>query len=228
MNSVSTPADVVIEYFDSLRWLADSAEDAGDEQVARRFAAMATIMAVTAVDVFFNLWFRALVEDRDDQALRADLIRDLEARVSLDQKLGEWTKRHLPAMLDLKQGPGRAFVELKELRNGIIHFTSTHETIHTPGMIVHGMANTSSYDSLSAKSARDAVSVAEALIEEILRLAGFDEEMISTALAAWIGKRIVKGAGLNYSEVGNLCDTAPPPSHSTAATNMSSNLPTTE
>ncbi len=184
----STPAGVVVEYFESLRWLAESARRATDLAQARRIAAMATILAVTAVEVFLNLWFRVLVDDRNDAKLKARLVSDLDKPMSLDQKLTEWPVRHFNQAFDLVAGAGRAFIDLKAVRNGIVHFKTSHETIQASNVIIHGLANTTHYDALNAASAERALSVAEGVVAEVMRLAGFDEVTANHALAAWIGK----------------------------------------
>jgi hypothetical protein len=154
MQSLSTPSGVVAEYFESLRWLAKSAEETNDEGSARRLAALATISAVSAVEVFLNLWFRSYVAEQEDVDLEMALVKDLKERMPLDEKLSDRPARHFGTGLDLSKGPGREFVLLKDLRNSIVHFDSAHQTIHPPGMIVHGLADTSKYDTLSVPDAR--------------------------------------------------------------------------
>lgn len=150
---------------------------------------MSTILAVTAVEVFLNLWFRVHATERGTNEIRDALVKDLEKRISLDQKLVQWPKRHLHTRLNLKAGPGKAFISLKSRRNSIIHFESSHETIHASNIIVHGLAETTEYDLLSARSAADALATAEELVAEVFRVAGFENEKLESALAAWIGKR---------------------------------------
>lgn len=184
----STPAGVVVEYFESLRWLAKSAEDATDDHQAHRIAAMAVIMAVNAVEVFLNLWFRVVATERNGGAQESQFGQDLARRISLEQKLMTWPTRHLEANLDLRHGAGKAFVELKRVRNSIVHFESSHDTVHTGTVILHGLADTSDYDGLTAASANEALTIAENLVTEIFRLAGFDDATIDHAAAVWIGK----------------------------------------
>jgi hypothetical protein len=187
MPSHSKPTEVVTEYFDTIRWLADSAESTQEERVVRRLATLATVTAVNAVEVFLNLWFRVWVEECKDESLREEFRANLKVRFSLEQKLNTWPKRYFAKELNLKHGPGFEFMKLKNLRNAVVHFTSSHESIHTPGMIVHGLADTSEYDSLDARDARNAVNVAEEIVSELLRIAGFDEATVRGAMASWLG-----------------------------------------
>ena len=188
MPSHSTPSGVVREYFETLRWIAKQAQSIESETHARRFAAISTIQAVAAVEVFLNLWFRASIAGSGDQGQLESFLRDLKANASLERRLSTWPKKFLGQKLDLRKGPGLAFVELKRRRNAIIHFESGYETVHFPRMIVHGLADTSEYDSLSGQDAATALAIAEDFTAEIFRLAGFDSLVTETALSAWIGK----------------------------------------
>lgn len=185
----STPAGVVVEYFESLRWLVKATNGTSDSILARRLAAMCTIMAVNAVEVFLNLWFRVLVTERSNAELQEMFSKELENKVTLEQKLSQWPKKYLFSEMDLSTGVGRAFASLKFRRNKIIHFSSSHETIRAPQIIIHCLADTTDYDALCAASADEALNVAEALVTEIFRLAGFNAIEQNNALAVWIGKR---------------------------------------
>ena len=100
----------------------------------------------------------------------------------------QWPSRYLSAPLDLKAGAGVAFMELKSLRNSIVHFTSSHESIELAGVAIHGLADTSAYDSLSSSEAIWALQTAENFVAGIFRLAGIAEKEIPHALHAWAGK----------------------------------------
>lgn len=106
----------------------------------------------------------------------------------LDKKLKLWPKRYLGKTLDCTAGPGAAFVELKNTRNRIVHFTSTHETFRVENATIHGLADFTEYDSLNYDNARTALETAEALVAEIFRLADVPPERISDVIHAWTGK----------------------------------------
>jgi hypothetical protein len=146
---------------------------------------MATIQAVTAVEVFMTLWFHAFVEEQKDEDLHGALVRDLKAKTSLERRLATWPKKYLGIKLDLRQGPGGDLVRLKNLRNSIVHFQTTHETVRFPQLIMHGLADTTEYDALNSTSAEAALTIAEQFVAEIFRLAKFDAATSTNALAAW-------------------------------------------
>ena len=150
---------------------------------------MSTILAISAVEVFMNLWFRIHASEQSDIALQDALAKDLEKKISIDQKLALWPKRHLKVELNLKAEPVRNFLVLKSRRNSIIHFQSNHESIHASNIIIHGLADTTEYDLLSGASAQEALNTAEEFVAEVFRIAGFDAGTSEVALAGWVGKR---------------------------------------
>jgi hypothetical protein len=178
----------VWEYFQSLRLLVENARQAPSPELCRRAAALAVIMAVTGVEVFLNLWLRVRVAQGEVLGDRETLFKELSKRVHLGHKLSQWPQRFLSAALDLKAGPGGAFVDLKCLRNSIVHFTSPHESIDLGNVAIHGLADTTAYDELSAEKARWALQTAENFIAEIFCLSGLSSKQVSDALHAWTGR----------------------------------------
>lgn len=187
MTTLSSPNRIVWEYFLSLRLIEQSAKSAPSPEISRQQAALALVMSVTAVEVFINLWFRVRVEEGSDPEMRASLLKDLNERRSIEAKLKNWPKRYLGAELDLTSGAGAKFSEIKRKRNSIVHFTSTHETAELGLYSLHGMADTSEYDSLSLSDAEHAVEAAIGLISEIFRLAGLSSTEIAGAMHGWTG-----------------------------------------
>jgi hypothetical protein len=170
--------------------LEQHARDAQSPELARQAAALAVVMAVTVSEVFLNLWFRVRVEEKCIAGHRESFLRDLESRVSLERKLKHWPTRYLSAPLNLSSGAGHEFSLLKTIRNSIIHFTSSHESVEVNSISIHGLADTSDYDALSSKQATWALHTAENLVAEVFRLAGVAEEDIPHALHVWIGKPV--------------------------------------
>lgn len=61
-----------------------------------------------------------------------------------------------------------------------------------PGFAIYGMADTTDYHSLTAKSAIDALQTAEAFLCEIFMLRGISPENLSSALHSWTGKPLIR------------------------------------
>lgn len=189
MTVLSSPNRVVWEYFFSLRRLTDEAKSAPSPELCRQCAALAVIMAVTAAEVFMNLWFRVRIEEQHSVAEKDAFLKDLSfpRPASLDSKLKRWPERYFGIPIDLSSGPGAEFVKLKSLRNSIVHFTSSHDSVELEGVAIHGLADTTDYDGLGYEHANWALRTAENLVAEIIRMAGASEKEVRHALHAWTG-----------------------------------------
>jgi hypothetical protein len=190
MTNLSSPNRIVWEYFEALRRLVVDSRDAEDESTRRQSAALALVMSVTVVEVFFNLWFRVRAEERHSPAEVALLISELghPRPWSLDRKLRHWPKRYLGKELDLTQGPGAEFLKIKALRNSIVHFSSSHTTFEHDNVVIRGLADTTDYDELSFEKARSALFAAEDVIGEVFILAGIAPENVRHMLHGWAGR----------------------------------------
>ena len=188
MPTYSSPNRIVWDYFWSLRLLEENARKAPSAELARQSTALAVVMAVTVVEVFLNLWFRVRIEERNNPGERDAFLKELAARISLDRKVKQWPPRYLAGALNFTSGAGAEFMKLKELRNSIIHFTSSHESVDLGNVAIHGLAETTEYDSLTAANASWALQTAEELVAEVFRLAGIATNEVPNALHAWAGR----------------------------------------
>lgn len=187
VQTQSTPNRIVWEYHRSLRLLAQAAQDSPMADVARQQAALAVIMSVTVVEVFLNIWFRIRVEESGSARDRSSLMDDLSKRKSLDFKLKTWPRRYLSKPIDPQSESWAAFSKVKELRNKIVHFTSSHHSVDIGQLKIHGMVDTTAYDALQGAHAIEAVWAADDLISEIFRLAGCSDVEIRSLMHLWTG-----------------------------------------
>lgn len=190
MTNLSSPNRIVWEYFEALRRLVVESRDAESESTRRQSAALAVVMSVTVVEVFFNIWFRVRAEELYTPEEVAQLVSELghPRPWSLDKKLKHWPKRYLGKELNLNDGPGAQFMKIKALRNSIVHFSSSHTTFEHGNVAIHGLADTTDYDELSFEKARSALFAAEDLIGEVFLLAGTPPENTRHMLHSWAGR----------------------------------------
>ncbi|HMV13164.1 MAG TPA: hypothetical protein PKD88_11915 [Nitrosomonas sp.] len=193
---LSSPQYLVWELFQALRRLCERVGEshiAQNESVSRQDAALCTILAVQCVEVFFNVYFKVLINEPDYAHANEKISNDLDNTMySLEKKIKEWPRHAFGKGLDLGGGAGQKFIALKERRNRLIHFTSSHVTFSMPGFAIYGMADTTDYHSLTAKSAIDALQTAEAFLCEIFMLRGISPENLSSALHSWTGKPLIR------------------------------------
>ncbi|MEC4686652.1 MAG: hypothetical protein VST71_13095 [Nitrospirota bacterium] len=150
-------------------------------------SALCVITAVTGVEVFMNVYFRILITEKHYEHAKTKIMNDLERQISLDKKVKEWPEAAFNKRLNFGSGIGQQFIALKNIRNGLIHFSSTYETLEAPGFTIQGLADTSMYDSLNEYSAYRALETAEHFICEIFKLRGINDDEISGALHTWTG-----------------------------------------
>jgi hypothetical protein len=182
---------MVWELFQALRRLCVRITQypADNESEIRQDAAISIILAVQCVEVFLNIYFRVLVSEAAFAHAAEQVTSDLQnPRFGLDSKLKDWPELVFGKRLNLSEGVGQRFIALKSLRIRLMHFTSTHQTIEIPGVAIHGLADVSAYQSLSAQSALDALYTSEDFLCEVFALRGITPENLPHALHSWTGK----------------------------------------
>lgn len=184
----SSPNRMVWEYFEALRRLCRRVQECKNANEIRQDAALCVILAVNGVEVFLNIYFRILVSERMFESSYERIVQDLKSKVGIDIKIRDWPHVVFGSKINFGSGIGQKFTELKNKRNKLTHFSSSHETIEIPGVIINGVADTSAYDSMSKEMAIAALNIAEDFICEVFRIRGISENEIYHALHEWTGK----------------------------------------
>ena len=187
-GTLSTPQHMVWQYYESLRRRVIGVAGTTDEGAVRQDTATSIMLAVTVVEAFFNVFFRVLVSQSNYVQNEARLLKDIERRKGLEYKLKHWFPEIIGRPLDFNAPAPKAFVELKDLRNKLMHFTSSHQTANVTGLQIQGLADVSVFHSLTAKDAFDALTTAEGMVCEVFRLIGYSEQEIPYHLQSWTGK----------------------------------------
>jgi hypothetical protein len=183
-----SPNKMIWEYFDSLRAMVRNVQNA-DERNIQRQVLPCVFMGIAVVETFLNTYFRILCEKRNCSGCREQTLKEIDGRTSLERKIKTWPKRFFDREIDFNQGIGLRFMNLKDLRNKLMHFKSSYDTVNLPGQIqIQGMVDISSYDGLDKNIALESLLVAEEMLEEIFRLEGISDEQIKHALHLWTGK----------------------------------------
>jgi len=146
------------------------------------------MLAVTIVEAFLNVYARVTVSEPKFAQHEQRVLSDLTKWKSLDYKLRKWPKVIFGKALDPTSPTVSAFFKLKDRRNALMHFTSSHETMQLTGISIQGLANTSALDALTQTDAASALKVAEDMIAELLRVSGIPECKIFQALHLWTGR----------------------------------------
>jgi len=187
-KQVSSANRIIWEYCECLREIIRDIEDMNEAKHIRRKIILCVFMSIAVIETFLNIYFRILAEKSDCPSCGDQTLKELNENMSLDRKIRTWPKRFFHKEIDFGQGIGQRFMKLKSLRNRLMHFQSSYDTLEIPGMTIQGLADTTSYDVLSKDVALESLSVAEGLIEEVFRLKGMSSDEIKHSVHGWIGK----------------------------------------
>jgi len=160
----------------------------GDNSAMRQEVAVVVFLAVTVVEAFFNAYFRILVSETQFREHEQRVLSDLDRRVPLALKVRNWIPLFFGRELDESEGLWFEFRRLRELRNSLMHFRSSHQTFSYGNVVIEGLADTTPYSSLSPESATWAHGVAEGVLEEIFRLRGLTEEQVHASMHQWAAR----------------------------------------
>ncbi|PIT02733.1 hypothetical protein TSA1_19730 [Bradyrhizobium nitroreducens] len=183
----STPNRMVWLYFSALQRRVQAIQATGNG-AAQADIALCLMLTVAVVETFLNLFFRVAVSEPAFAQHKGRITRDLERRASLDHKLRRWPEAVFGRPLDPDDPILRSFFALKEKRNRLMHFTSTHETFAGDGFQIEGLTDTSVLDDLAPTDALTALQVAEDMMRFLLRHRGVAEAALPAALHMWTGQ----------------------------------------
>jgi hypothetical protein len=165
-----SPNSILWRYFACLRRLAHEASTTPDADLQRETAALAVFMAVSAIEVFLNIWFRTFSEAGPVVAHRGTIMADLRSRRGLAYKFKTWPEMCFDKGFDLDRPPAKTFLALVEQRNALMHFTTNYDSIEVPEVTVQGLVDITAYQSLGSPDAANAVRVAEEIVGEFFCL----------------------------------------------------------
>jgi hypothetical protein len=186
--TLASPNTMVNQYFAILRRLVYELDGIKDADIIRQQGTLCIFQSVTVVETFLNLYFRVVVSEKEFKKHEKYYLETIDSRSTLEYKLKNWPKTILGHNLNLDSGIGKAFLDLKDLRNSLMHFVSSHETIKVPNIEIQGLANIDHFENLSVEDARKALVVAEDFLCEIFRLRGIREEDFNYMLRLWSAK----------------------------------------
>ena len=121
-------------YFDSLRRVVNRAATVQDPTQQKDEIVLSLFLAVAAVEIFVNIYFRVLVSQDGFQKHEQMVFDDLNVNNPAGPKGLDYKLRHWPAKILLgrslawQAGSAKEFDEIRDIRNALMHFTSSHET----------------------------------------------------------------------------------------------------
>jgi len=186
---LASPHSIIWEYYECLKRQINRIPESENDRTQKQELVLALFLSVSVVEAFINAFFRVVVEEDGFKIHRDRLLKDVEKRISLESKLKEWPKRVLGKRLDFDAENVRTFVDLKNHRNALMHFVSSHESIELPGPIyIHGLADMSALKALSLPLALEYPNVIRNFSCEIFLARGISREQLPHAFHQWFGE----------------------------------------
>lgn len=186
---LGSPHAIIWEYYECLKRQIYRVPNDEKNRTQKQELVLALLLSVSVIETFLNAFFRILVEEEGYRQHRNRLLKDFKRRISLDTKLREWPKNILGTGLDFNSPKVISFINLKNQRNALMHFTSSHESDESPGLVfVHGLADLTIFKTLSLPSARDYPGVIRHFSYEIFLARGINTERLPHAFHQWFGE----------------------------------------
>ena len=188
-RSLASPHSLIWHYYECLKRQIRRVPPDASDTVQKQELALALFLAVSVVETFINAFFRVVIEEDDYRIHRERVLKDIERRASLEAKIKEWPKKVLGKRLDPSAPNVKRFLDMKNHRNALMHFVSSHETIELPGPVyIHGMADMSAFETLSLESAAEYPEIIRNFAFEIFAARGIAEEWLPHSFHRWFGE----------------------------------------
>jgi|Cruoilmetagenom7_1024161.scaffolds.fasta_scaffold71042_1 hypothetical protein len=188
-RTLASPHSLIWHYYECLQRQIRRVPTDEPDRVQKQELALALFLAVSVVETFINAFFRVVVEEDGFRTHRDRVLKDIERRRSLDAKIKKWPENVLGVRLDESTANVKRFLDLKNHRNALMHFVSSHESIELPGpLYVHGMADMSAFQALSLEQAVEYPEIIRRFVFEIFLARGITEERLPHAFHQWFGE----------------------------------------
>ena len=188
-RTLATPHSLIWHYYECLKRQIRRVPMDECDRVQKQELVLALFLAVSVVETFINAFFRVVVEEDGFHAHRERVLKDIKRRCSLEAKIKKWPGKVLGVPLDESTENVKRFLDLKNHRNALMHFVSSHESIELPGHVyVRGMADMSAFQSLSVEQAAEYPEIIKRFAFEIFLARGITEEQLPHAYHQWFGE----------------------------------------
>ncbi len=188
-RTLATPHSLIWHYYECLKRQIRRVPTDDTDAVQKQELALALFLAVSVVETFVNAFFRVVIEEDDYRVHRERVLKDIQRRASLEAKIKEWPKKVLGHRLDPSTPNVKRFLDLKNHRNALMHFVSSHETIELPGPVyIHGMVDMTAFETLSPENAAEYPAIIRNFAFEIFAARGIAEERLLHSFQRWFGE----------------------------------------
>jgi hypothetical protein len=192
-RQLASPHSIIWEYYECLKRQINRIPENENDRIQKQELVLALFLSVTVVEVFINAFFRVVVDEEGFTIHRERLLKDIKKRISLESKLKEWPKKVFGKSLDFNAPNIKKFVLLKNQRNVLMHFVSSHESIELLGPVyIHGLADMSALKSLTLPLVIEYPNIIRNFSYEIFLARGISKANLPHAFHRWFGESLSK------------------------------------
>ena len=190
MNTNKTLASnqsILRSYYSILQNLVLEHKKAKTRNDKRDKCLLIIFLSVTIVEAFINIYFLLLASENKYNKNFKQISNELKKHISLENKINNWPKIFFEKGLNFKDGTGKEFKDLKDLRNKLVHFQSEHNEERLGYYLFKKLLNISEFEQLSEFDAVKCPVIVLDFVSEIFRLAGIKENKIGASIHLWFG-----------------------------------------
>ena len=185
---LGSPQSILWVYYNILRILILDFHNTTDENEKKEKAFLVIIVSVTIIDAFLNIYFFLLVSE-EKYSYHMEQIKNEIKKTSfpLDKKVNQWPMLLFNKNVDFGSGVGQKFMNLKNLRNKLLHFQSDHNELDIQNIKISKLLDITIYEELAQYDVDSCQSIVLDLASEIFRLVGIQKDKIPHFIHSWFG-----------------------------------------
>lgn len=188
-RTLSSPNNVPWTICSILRRLSSVVGVDRDPEIIKQDAMIAIFLGINTIEVFTNIFFRVVAEEAQFVHAREQILRDLDNwQFPLHRKLQDWPQKAFEETISKNDSRWLRFIELRDWRNELTHFKSTHERVVLPdSVIITGLVDLSPYLRLNAETPVYVLDCVRGVVGAIGECRGIPTKQIHGFLHSWLG-----------------------------------------
>jgi len=186
-EALASPNFMIHNFNMALAEAINRAQMADGTQMKREIM-LSVLLANTVIETFLNAYFRVVVSEASHQHHESTFLAQTAKPFPLARKIHDWPKKYLGTAIDENSPALKQVEKLRNLRNELGHFTSSHESLNVGGVIrINGLSNITIFDQLTLDYANGLPNTVLHFAYEIFRLRGLAEPELPQCARIWLG-----------------------------------------
>lgn len=184
--SFGSPNHVLWQFSGILDRLASAKDVHCERAVVEQNGTVAVLVAATSIEAFTNIYFRVVADEPQFLHSRAEIIQGLEERtLSTAVKLLKWCELAFHQRIDERDSRWVQFKSLQSLRNNIVHFKSSHDSLQVDDIRIDGLVGLSAFAQMSEATPIWAVNCVRGVVGLVGECRGIAKSEIAGFVRHW-------------------------------------------